>query len=345
MTEGRRILLLTDGHLGVFSSKTATCLLRYRAGNLVALLDRTHAGCDPADLLGVGKGIPIVASVQEALAYEPNCLVIGIAPPGGGLPTPWRTVLRESIAAGLDIVSGLHLMLNEDLELGTLARERGVTIHDVRRPPDDIPLGANIARALPARRVLVVGSDCNTGKMVAAFELQAALATRGRDARFIATGQTGIMIAGRGVAVDRVISDFVPGAVERMLQEQGDAEVLIVEGQGSLIEPAYSGVTLGLMHGAAPNALILAHHATRTALIHHPDVAIPPLTELIALHEHVMRAVHPTRVVGIALNCVDMPESAAGEAVERAAAETGLPTTDVIRFGAQPLADAVEALL
>jgi uncharacterized NAD-dependent epimerase/dehydratase family protein len=345
MPDPRRILLLTDGHLGVFTSKTATCLLRYCPDEVVALLDGVHAGGDPADVVGVGQGIPVVGAVGEAMKHEPTCLVIGISPPGGELPTSWRAILRDAIGAGLDIVSGLHVMLGDDPELGPLARERGVSIHDVRRPPDGIPLGANLARTLAARRVLVVGSDCNVGKMVTAVEVHKALAARGRDSRFIATGQTGIMIVGRGIAVDRVISDFVPGAVEAMLLEQRDGEALIVEGQGSLIEPAYSGVTLGLMHGAAPDGLILCHHAARRALIHHPEVAIPPLPDLIALHEHVMRALYPSRVVGIALNCVDMTDAEAHEAVDRAAADTGLPATDVIRFGPAPLADAVEALL
>ena len=345
MLENRRILLLTDGRLGVFTSKTATCILRYRPRDVVALLDRTHAGRDPADVVGVGAGIPIVASVEDALAYEPRCLLVGIAPAGGALPDEWRQFIRAAIAEGLDVISGLHLMLDDDPELGPLARARGVRIHDVRRPPDGIPLGANKARHLPVTRVLVVGVDCNIGKMVTAFELAEALRRRGRDARFVATGQTGIMLSGGGIAIDRVISDFVPGAVEMMLDEHRDREVAVIEGQGSLIDPAYSGVTLSLMHGSAPHAMILCTQPSRTQMLHHPEVTIPPLPDLVDLHERVMAPLFPSRVVGIGVNTVDLDEAAAREAVDRAEADTGLPATDCVRFGSDRLVEAIEAIL
>jgi len=345
MLEHRRVLLLTDGRLGVFTSKTATCILRYRPREVVALLDRTHAGRDPAEIVGVGAGIPIVGSIAEAMPHEPRSLLIGIAPPGGGLPDEWRAFLREAIERGLDIISGLHLMLAEDPELGPLARDHGVAIHDVRRPPDGIPLGANLARKLPGTRVLVVGSDCNCGKMVAAFELAEALRARDRRARFIATGQTGIMLSGYGIAIDRVISDFVPGAVEKMLLENQHHEVVVLEGQGSLIDPSYSGVTLSLLHGSAPHAMILVHHASRTALTHHHEVPIPPLPDYIDLYERIVAPLFPSRVIGIALNTVDLSEEQAREAVARTERETGLPATDVVRFGPDKLADAIEAIL
>ncbi|NQT52423.1 DUF1611 domain-containing protein [bacterium] len=345
MLDDRRVLLLTDGHLGVFSAKTATCILRYKGDRVVALLDRKDAGRDPADIVGVGRGIPIVASVEEAMAYKPTCLLIGIAPVGGGLPAVWRTFLRDAITRGLDVVSGLHLMIGDDEEFGPLTREHGARIFDVRRPPDDVPIGANRARAMPVRRVLVIGVDCNVGKMVAAFELARALAARGRDARFVATGQTGIMLAGRGIAVDRVISDFVAGAVETMLDDHADAEVALIEGQGSLIEPAYSGVTLGLMHGAAPDAMILVCQPTRTTLTHHPEVPIPPLPELIDLHERIMQPLFPSKVIGIACNTVDMADGEARCAIEAVQLQTGLPAADVVRFDTGPLTDAIEAIL
>ncbi len=345
MLDDHRILLLTDGRLGVFTSKTATCILRYRPERVAALLDRERAGTDPAEALGVGRGIPIVASVAEALCYGPTCLLIGVAPVGGGLEDHWRALLRDAIAAGLDVISGLHLMLNDDDELADLAAQHGVTLHDVRRPPDDVPIGRNLAHALPVKRVLCVGTDCNTGKMVAAFELTEALRRRGRDARFIATGQTGIMLSGYGIAIDRVVSDFVPGAVELMLREHQDAEVAVIEGQGSLIEPAYSGVTLSLIHGSAPDAMVLVHHATRTTLIHHDAVPIPPLPELIDLHERVTQPLHPSKVVGIALNTVGLDDDGARAAVERVEADLGLPATDVVRFGPDRLADVIETIL
>ena len=345
MLGNRRVLLLTDGHLGVFTSKTATCILRYRPREVVALLDRTEAGRDPADIIGVGRGIPIVGSIAEAMRYQPHSLLIGIAPAGGGLPDDWRQFIHEAIERLLDIISGLHLMLADDPEFARLALAHGVTIHDVRRPPEGIPLGANIARTLPCTRVLTVGADCAIGKMAVALELAEALLRRGRRARFIATGQTGIMISGYGIAVDRVVSDFVPGAVEMMLVENKHHEVLVVEGQGSLIEPAYSGVTLGLMHGCAPHAMVFCHQPTRKHLRHHPEVPILPLPEFIELYERLMAPVFPSKVIGVALNCVDMSDAAARDAIARAEAETGLPATDVIRFGPDKLAEAIEAML
>ena len=345
MLENRRILLLTDGHLGIFSSKTAACILRYRPREVVAILDRAYAGRDPAEVVGVGRGIPIVASVEEAMRHQPRSLLIGIAPTGGGLPDEWRQFLRDAIAHGLDLISGLHLMIADDPELGPLARARGVAVHDVRRPPDGIPLGANLARGLPCKRVLVVGADCAIGKMVAALELAEALLRRGRRARFIATGQTGIMLSGYGIAIDRVISDFVPGAVEKMLLENQHHEVLVIEGQGSLIDPSYSGVTLSLVHGSAPNAMVFCHQPSRTRLIHHPGVPILPLPELIDLYERITAPLFPSKVIGLALNCVDLSDEAARQAVARAEAETGLPATDVVRFGPDKLADAIEAIL
>jgi uncharacterized NAD-dependent epimerase/dehydratase family protein len=345
MLDNRRVLLLTDGHLGIFTSKTATCILRYRPRDVVAILDRKYAGRDPAEIVGVGRGIPIVASVAEALPYQPRSILIGIAPAGGGLPDDWRQILAEAIEHQLDIISGLHLMIADDPELGPLARHHGVTIHDVRRPPDGIPLGANLARDLSCQRVLTVGSDCSIGKMVAALELAEALMRRGRLARLIATGQTGIMLSGYGIAIDRVISDFVSGAVEKMLLENQHHEVLLIEGQGSLYHPSYSGVTLSLMHGSAPNAMVFCHQPTRRTIRHHDEVPIPPLPEMIDFHQRVMAPLFPSRVIGIALNCVDLTDEDARDAIARAEDDTGLPATDLIRFGPDKLAEAIEAIL
>jgi uncharacterized NAD-dependent epimerase/dehydratase family protein len=294
--------------------------------------------------VGVGRGIPIVGSVAAAMAYEPRSLLIGIAPAGGALPDDWRQFIREAIERGLDIISGLHLMLADDPEFAPLARDQGITIHDVRRPPDGIPLGANLARTLPCKRILTVGSDCSIGKMAVAVELAQALIRRGRRARFIATGQTGIMISGYGIAIDRVISDFVPGAVEQMLIENKHHEVLIIEGQGTLIEPAYSGVTLGLMHGSAPHGMVFCHQPSRRHLRHHPEVPILPLPEFIELYERVMAPLFPSKVIGVALNCVDLTDAESRAAIARAEAETGLPATDVIRFGPDKLVEAIASL-
>src|SRR5262245_22216212 len=213
----RRILLLTEGQLGVFTSKTAASLLRYRAAGVVGVLDRPAAGRAPRELVPWSPDVPLLPEVRAAAALRPDAVFVGIAPVGGALPDAMRSHLRDSLAAGIDVVSGLHTRISDDAELRSLAEAHGARIFDVREPPAGMPVASTRARQTRCRRVLTVGSDCNVGKMVAALELTAAARKRGRDARFAATGQTGIMIDGRGVAVDAVVSDFAAGAIEELV--------------------------------------------------------------------------------------------------------------------------------
>lgn len=339
--EGRRLLILTGGCLGVFESKTATSILRYHPRQVVAVLDEVHAGEKLDAMIGIGAGVPIVGSVEEGLAQSPNQLLIGVAPVGGTLEASWRKHIRDALRAGLDVVAGLHIVLGHDEEFATLARERNARIFDLREPPPDIPIASGRARLVAARRVLTVGTDCNVGKMVTALELRKALQARRRDAAFVATGQTGIMIEGRGIAVDRVISDFVAGAAEMLVCDHADHEILCLEGQGSIINPAYSGVTLGLLHGSCPDALILCHHAPRTQTRHFEGFPLPSLEAFIDLYERMAAPVFPAKVVGISLNTIGMGEEEALKQVEHTIQVTGLPATDPVRFGSEALADAI----
>src|SRR2546421_374041 len=266
--------------------------------------------------------------------------------PDGRLPAEWRGWLRTAIERGLEIWSGLHTFIGDDPELGALARERGVRIFDARRPPANLPVADGLAAEVDAYVVHTVGSDCNVGKMTAQVELRNALIARGHRTRFVATGQTGIFIEGWGIAVDAVVADFIAGASEWLVLEAAkDADIILVEGQGSLIHPGYSGVTLGLLHGCCPDALILCHQATRDHIGDYhgrePWVKIPPLPELVEIYEHAAAPVRPTKVIGICLNTFDMSEAQARDAVARAADETGLPATDPVRFGSAPLVDAI----
>ena len=339
----RRMLILTEGRTDRYDAKAAVGILRYRRDEVVALLDSENAGRDIEPLLGVGAGLPVVADVASALPLGPKTFVIGIAPAGGAFPREWRRHVVDALEAGLDVVSGLHDFLNDDPELARIARENSRAIHDVRRPRENIPIGTNLASGLRAKRILTVGSDGNIGKMHAAIELTRELIRRGRDADFVATGQIGIMISGRGVPVDHVLSDFVSGSIEQELLEREEPEVFLIEGQGAVIHPGFSGVTLGLIHGAAPDAMIFCHHPTRR--VQRGGVPIPPVPELIELHEELCRHTHPSRVIAVALNCAELDVEAARAAVEAVGSETGLPATDVVKFGAGPLADAVEAIL
>jgi uncharacterized NAD-dependent epimerase/dehydratase family protein len=202
------------------------------------------------------------------------------------------------------------------------------------------------AAEVDAYVILTVGSDCNVGKMTAQLQLRDELVRRGHRARFVATGQTGIFIEGWGIAVDAVVADFVAGAAEQLVLEGAkEADIVLVEGQGSVIHPGYSGVTLGLLHGSCPDGLILCHQSTRDYIGDYhgraPWVKIPPLKELVAIYERAAAPVRPTRVLGICLNTFDLSEREAGAAVARAALETGLPVTDPVRFDPGPLVDAI----
>lgn len=350
----RRLAILAEGSFTPLDGKTAVGVLRYCADEVAAVIDSTRAGRTAADCVGLGGTVPVVADVPAAAACGADSLLIGIAPQGGELPGAWRAMVRAAIERGWDVLSGLHGFLADDPELAALARARGAALLDVRRPPARRPVAAARAKAVGAMVMLTVGSDCNVGKMTAALELRRVLQGRGVRATFVATGQTGIFVADQGVAVDAVPADFVAGIVEEMVIEAArDADVVVVEGQGALRHPGYSGVTLALLHGAAPSALLLCHQAGReTIKAPHPRSAapllpigagpvIPPLPELIREYELAAAWVRPAPVVGVALNTHGLDHDAACLAVASAGRATGLPATDPVRFGAGPLADAV----
>ncbi|HYG77476.1 MAG TPA: DUF1611 domain-containing protein [Planctomycetota bacterium] len=343
----RRIMVLTEGKLGVFSSKTGTSVIRYCTDEVVCVLDSKAArsGRPLESFIGIGHGIPLVASVKEGLAYKPTELLIGIAPVGGELPAPWRKIILQALAAKLDIVSGLHQALNEDAELVKAAKKSRARLFDVRIPPGDIGVAEDRLRALKQRRISVVGSDCSVGKMVTAIEVDKGLRARDWDSEFVATGQTGIMIAGSGIAVDHVLSDYVNGAAERLCWERRKREVLVIEGQGSVYHPAYSGVTVGLLHGAMPHVMLFTHATARTQISHYEQYKLPPLKQAIQLVEDLTRPLQFARVAAVALNTVGRTDEQASEDARRIEDETGLPAADPIRHGVQKLVDAVEPAL
>ncbi|HYP22126.1 MAG TPA: DUF1611 domain-containing protein, partial [Actinomycetota bacterium] len=248
----RSWLVLTDGYLETRNAKTAHGVLRYARDQVAAVLDRDPAGRSLTEVMPeMRRDAPVVASLEEGRALGATSLLLGVATPGGWIPDHWRDWMLEAAGAGMEIANGLHRFLRDDDELVATARESGARLWDVRDPPDGIPLCSGKALEAPQRIVLTVGSDCAVGKMTASLELAAAAEATGRKAEFVATGQTGILIAGTGIAVDRVIADFVSGAAEQLVVDADPAaEVLLVEGQGGLWHPAYSGVTLALLHGS-----------------------------------------------------------------------------------------------
>jgi uncharacterized NAD-dependent epimerase/dehydratase family protein len=341
-----RFLILADGDFGPMTSKTANSIIRYRPDRTVAVLDRKQAGKTVQEVLGFGGSIPVVGSMQAGLALRPTAVLVGIAPLGGRLPQEWHTWLVEALAAGCDLWNGLHTFLGDDPVLAAKAEAGGQKIFDLRKPPADLPVASGAAKGVEPYVVLTVGTDCNVGKMTAQLQLTHQLNAGGLRTRFVATGQTGIMIEGWGIAVDAVVADFVAGAAERLvIQGSVDADIVLVEGQGSINHPGYSAVTLGLLHGSCPDGLILCHQASRKYIGDYREAAwlrIPPLSEYIKLYETIGSAVHPTKVIGISLNTYDLSDEAARRACEAASRETGLPTTDPVRFDPAPLLDAVK---
>jgi uncharacterized NAD-dependent epimerase/dehydratase family protein len=348
----RRLAILAEARFTPLDAKTAVGVLRYRPEEVAAVVDSTRAGRTARACTGVGGEVPVVASIDEAAALGADSLLIGVAPQGGELPAGWRPAVVEALERGWDVIAGLHAFLADDPELARIAKASGARIHDVRRPRASRRVAARRVAAVDALVVLTVGSDCNVGKMTAALEIQRGLARRGVRAAFVATGQTGILIADRGIAVDAVPADFIAGEIEHeVIEAARDAEVVVVEGQGALHHPGYSGVTLGLLHGAAPQAMVLCHEAGREN-VRRPGASpedalaepiIPPLPELIEAYERAAAWVRPSRVVGVALNTRELTEPDARRAVERASRETGLPAADPVRFGADTIVEAVAA--
>ena len=345
----QRLAILAEGEFGEVGSKTALGVIRYGPDTVVAVLDSTRAGRNVHEWLGAPYDIPIVATLAEALQGRPTALLLGTAPAGGKLPPAWRATVLEAIHAGLDVHSGLHTLLADDPELAAAARAAGVTITDYRRPPDRLEVAAGRTHRPGSHVVLTVGTDCALGKMSVALELRRAAREAGLRAVFVPTGQTGIMIEGWGVAVDRVISDFLNGTCE-WLVEQAEArgDWIFVEGQGSIDHPAYSAVTFGLIHGATPHAMVLVHQAGRE--YHHGWESrrsrLHPLPEMIRLHEQVAGLVAPSVVAAVALNTSLLgSEGEARRAIAEVEAETGLATDDPYRFGGERLLDALRERL
>ena len=341
---GRRYAVLAPYAFATRSAKTAHGVIAYADDATVAVIDPAFAGKRVSEVVPyLQSEAPIVATLQDALLFAPTSLLVGLAPAGGALPTEWRSAILEAITSGLEIVSGLHQFLADDAEFARAAHYSDVRIWDVRRPP--LPrLFDGSAYDVGARVVLTVGTDGAVGKMTTSLELVRAARERDVNARFVATGQTGIMIAGGGTAIDGVVSDFATGAAEELVIEKAnaDADVLIVEGQGGINHPAFAPVSLALAFGAAPDALILVHRATSTRIETY-GTPVLPIERSIAHYEAILATVKVAKVVGVALNTQDLDVESALRAIVEIRERTGLPCDDVVRFGAGDLYDATRA--
>ncbi len=338
-----RLALLMHGNVVGPYGKMGMGLLRYSPAEIAAVIDRDTAGQDITVLTGIPRPAPIVPSVHEALRLGADILVLGVATPGGVIPADFWAEIHAGLEAGLSLVNGLHAPLASQADLaGRL--QPGRFIWDVRIEPPNLPTGSMRAASLAVRRVLTVGTDMAIGKMTAAIEMDRAARQRGWRSRFLASGQIGICIAGEGVALDAVRVDFASGAVEKLVLDLSpDCDVVMVEGQGSLLNPA-STAWLPLIRGCCPTDMILSHRVGQTSLLRAPWVQIPPLPTVIALYESICAAggaLPPAKVKGLALITKGLDEEAARRALAEASEATGLPATDVVRFGAGALVDAL----
>jgi uncharacterized NAD-dependent epimerase/dehydratase family protein len=329
-----------EGALGKPFGKMGYGLLRYSPHEIVCLIDSENAGRDSAGCTGIERHrCPVVATVEEAAKLGATAFVLGIAPPGGLIPEEWFGEIDRAVELGMSVVNGLHNLLAP--RYGRLRPSQWVW--DIRIEPEGLGVGMAMARELPNRRLLMVGTDMAVGKMTVGLEIVAEARRRGLRAEFVATGQIGITLVGSGVPLDAVRVDYACGAIEREVMRYADAELVVVEGQGALVHPG-STSTLPLLRGSCPTDLVLCHKAGMDHLARVPWVRVPPLTDYLRLYEDLAEAcgtfARPVSA-GVSLNTSHMNESDARAELERVRSDTGLAVTDAVRFGAGPLVDAV----
>ncbi|MCP5368192.1 MAG: DUF1611 domain-containing protein [Hyphomicrobiales bacterium] len=277
-------------------------------------------------------------SIDEAAARGAGTLVVGVAVAGGALPDTWVDTLVAAVEAGLDVANGLHQRLVDIPRLADAAESCARLLFDARHPQRAFGVGTGAKRA--GKRLLAVGTDCSVGKMYTALAMEREMRARGMKATFRATGQTGIFIAGEGISVDAVVSDFISGAIEWLAPDNDPDHWDVIEGQASLFHPSFAGVTLGLVHGAQPDAMVLCHEPTRTHMRGLPHRALPAIAECIEAHEYAARMVNPAaRVVGVAVNTRALERAAAGDYLARLADELGLPCVDPLATGVGAIVD------
>jgi len=337
ITEYQRIVLLTDGYSDHFFAKTAISLLKYRPKDIIAVLDSQLSGKKASDLFGVGETVPVVDSID---GLQVDAIFIGIAPPGGKLPETWRPIIADALKKSIDIVSGLHSFLSDDPVFSNLAKESGASLIDVRKNNFQ-DVGTGTAFPGDQLRILTVGQDCSVGKMVTSLEIQKELILRGHNTGFAASGQTGIMISGRGIPIDCVVSDFLLGACEQLVQQNTDSNILMIEGQGSITHPAYSPVTLGLMHGTLPQAMVLCYEAGRKNVKGFQETPLHSLKSLVNHYQQVAAIRAPSKVIGVSINSRVLSDQEFTQEKRRIEDELNLPACDVYREGAGQLAEAV----
>lgn len=339
-----KIAILCPGAFDYILNKTGNMLIRYQQEKVCCVIDPKKSGKVSKDVIGYGGKIPIVSNYSEAKKYSPDTLVIGSAPQGGIINENYSEEIKSAIKDGCDIYSGMHQFLNDDPTFKNLSENSGITLHDLRRPPDPphFPKGTWQERSVPV--LLIVGTDCDTGKMTTGWEITERLRTRGKDVRFVGTGQTGILLGGYGVAVDAVVADFMAGEIEFAIDQASDgADLVVVEGQGSLSNMLYSGVTLGLMHGAMPDYMIMTHELGREMDV--SDYPMPAIEYVMNLHLSLMENFRNSKFLGMNVISVQFEENKALDSIRKLESKYRMPVTDLVRFGDRDLIHAIEERL
>ena len=319
-------------------------LIRYRPDEVVAVIDREKVGSSCEKEVGVGGDTPVLSDFNASLHLEPDTLVIGNATQGGFITEEYRQEIANALNSGCDVISGMHQFLNDDEHLKELAKQNNVKLIDLRMPPEPphFPTGSWQKRKIPV--LLIVGTDCDTGKMTSAWEISRRLIDRGRKIEFIGTGQTGILLSGSGVPIDAVKADFMAGEIEHLIDNvPKDTELVIVEGQGSLTNQFYAGVTLGLMHGAMPDYMLMTHDPSRDLDV--TDFPMTSMRHVMNLHIDLMNAFKESKFIGINLLTFAFEEEKALDVINKSQEDFGIETTDLIRFGNRGLIDAIEEVL
>ena len=340
----KRFVVLCHDAFNYIKNKTGNMLIRYRPDEVVAVIDREKVGSNCEEEVGVGGDTPVLANFNASLHLKPDTLVIGNATQGGFISEEYRQEIINAINAGCDVISGMHQFLNDDDDLRSMAEERGVQLIDLRMPPSPphFPTGSWQSRKIPV--LLIVGTDCDTGKMTTAWELSKRLKDRGRKIEFIGTGQTGILLSGSGVPIDAVKADFMAGEIEYLIDNvPNDTELIIVEGQGALTNQFYAGVTLGLMHGAMPDYMLMTHDPTRDLDV--TDFPMTTMKHVMDLHINLMKSFKQSKFIGINLLTFAFDDQKALKIIEDSQKEFAMKTTDLIRFGDKGLLDAIEGVL
>lgn len=311
-------------------AKTASGLAQWRAKDCYGQYRLPNCGAD--------LNLPDL-NFEEARAKGINTMVIGIANDGGFIAPNWIEHIISALKAGLNIAAGLHERLQDNAQIAAVAKETGGALYDLRRPNMKFNSGNGIKRS--GKRLLTVGTDCAVGKKYTALSIEKEMIERGLNATFCPTGQTGIMITGRGIAIDSVVADFIAGAAEWLSPDAAENHWHIIEGQGALLHPAYAGVTLGLVHGSQPDAIVVCHEAGRKELVGYEGYYnCPSLTDALAIHVNAARLTNPnSKGIGVSLNTSSLNEAQAKDALKRAEDETGLPACDPLRWGAGAIID------